>query len=96
MLQKGTQEYRRAGEIANELQRLSNKDRLNDNSLFEITSNQLGSVLLSVVKLDIFASQVAKTIESKMSPYSQKVAYMSSKQAWIIACAIVENNIAFE
>ena len=95
MLQKGSQEYKRAGEIANKLQALANTDRYLNNSTFAMDFEELGKVLCAVKETTGFASQVAETIESKMNPYGKTVAYMSSKQAWIIACTIVENNIEF-
>lgn len=30
---------------------------------------------------------------SKMNPFSFRVAFVSKKQAWVLACAIVENNL---
>ena len=45
------------------------------------------------MKLDAFAAKVAETINKTINPYAAKVANVSSKQAWILACAAVENNI---
>jgi len=46
--------------------------------------------------LNVFASNVAKTIDEKCTYPSFKIANMSSKQAWILACAAIENNINLE
>jgi hypothetical protein len=47
----------------------------------------------AVKKTEGFASQVAETVAKTIDYYGFKIASISSKQAWIIACAIVENNI---
>ncbi len=47
----------------------------------------------SISHLPCFAAQVAQTVSRSMSPYSHHVAAVSGKQAWIIACAAVENGI---
>lgn len=49
--------------------------------------------LRKVMALDCFAAQIAKTIDASIDIYGYKVANVSSKQAWILACAAVENNI---
>ena len=96
MLAKGTPEYKAAGTTANKLSRYANIERWNNNSSFEITFNELGILLDKIMNAGGFAAQVATTIEKSMNPYGFKVANMSDKQAWILACAMVENNISFE
>lgn len=64
-----------------------------DQSGFELFSELIGRFLDEVVKLDTFASRVAETILATMKPGRFQVAYISSKQAWILACAAVENGL---
>ena len=92
MITKGTAEYKKAQEIANELDRLSNASR-NNGMYFEMCYEKLATALENVMKLQGFASQVATSVNSNMNPNRSKMVTISSKQAWIIACAMVENNI---
>lgn len=64
-----------------------------DQSGFDLFSELIGRFLDEVVKLDTFASRVAETILATMKPGRFQVAYISSKQAWILACAAVENGL---
>lgn len=94
MITKGTPEYRKAGDTANELISLAGRSRWSNNSTFEMCFNHLGCALQDVIKAGGFAAQVAETVEKSMNPYNRSVANMSSKQAWIIACSMVENGIS--
>ena len=60
---------------------------------FQMGYECLSNVLREIAKIDCFAAKVAETVYSKMSPFSFQVARISSKQAWILACAAVENNL---
>lgn len=60
---------------------------------FDLFSELIGRFLDEVVKLDTFASRVAETVLATMKPGRFQVAYISSKQAWILACAAVENGL---
>ena len=64
MIVKGTEQYKAASKLANEIK-----------------------------KIEGFASKVATTIDSSMNPYNRLVAIISDKQAWILACCAIENNI---
>ena len=90
---KGTENYKKAQSLANALVRIASYERWNNNTLFELFYDRLGDFLDKIKELDCFAAQVATTIESKMNPYGFKVANISSKQAWILACASIENNV---
>ena len=92
MITKGTAEYKKAQEIANEFDRLSNASH-NNGMYFEMCYEKLATALESVMKLQGFASQVATSVNNNMNPNRSKMVTISSKQAWIIACAMVENNI---
>lgn len=90
---KGTENYKEAQILANELVKIASYERWNNNSLFELFYDRMGDFLDKIKELNCFAAQVATTIESKMNPYGFKIANISSKQAWILACASIENNI---
>lgn len=94
MLQKGTQEYKKAQQIANQISRWAAAHWVYNNSAAQWADTQLGWFLNDVKKVGGFAAQVAETIEKSMKLYNADyVAKMSSKQAWFLACAAVENGI---
>lgn len=92
MITKGTREYKKAQDYANTIQMAAQVKRT-EGFWFTTNFDKLGSFLQSIIELNIFASQVAKTIDNSLNPYGYQVANISSKQAWILACAAVENNI---
>lgn len=94
MLQKGSADYRKAQIIANNLQSLASNNRWSNNSYFEIAMAQFSKIVYSVIDIEGFAGEVAKTVENSMG--GNYVARCSSKQAWIIACAAVENGKEFD
>ena len=87
--------YRQKQAIARKIESFANTDRWNNHSFFEIAFNQFGKFINSIEKLDVFAAKVAETVNKSMNPYGQRVATVSNKQAWILACAAVENGIEF-
>lgn len=93
MITKGTEQYKAASKLANEIKNLSNVDKIYNHSYYEIAFNDLGSFLEKIKKIEGFASKVATTIDSSMNPYNRLVAIISDKQAWILACCAIENNI---
>lgn len=92
---KGTADYKKAQEMANEITREAQTSKRYNSSYFDIAFGRVGQLIFKVEKLGTFASKIAETIESTMNPYGFQVARISDKQAWIIACAAVENNIEF-
>lgn len=90
---KGTPEYQKAQKMANELQGWAEKTRMNDTNYFNLGVDVLSAFLNKVIALDVFASQVAKSVDSTINVFGYKVANMSSMQAWILACAALENGI---
>lgn len=88
-----TQDYSKKQEMAREIEK--SVERECTGLSFEVEFERMGKFLDAIKKLGVFASQVADTVEKTMNPYSNKVARISSKQAWILACAAVENNIEF-
>lgn len=94
MITKGSEDYKKASELANKIQEYAKCERWSNASYFDIAFEKLGEILNKVSKLDCFAANVAKTIDENMNPYGKIVAYCSSKQAWILACALIENKIS--
>lgn len=86
-----TNDYKMKQTIARQIERYAACER--SNSYFEIAFNNFDNFIESIMKLDAFAAKVAETINKSINPYAAKVANVSSKQAWILACAAVENNI---
>lgn len=93
MITKNSEEYKKAQELANQIERAAKQSHVS--SYFEMYFEQLSRFLYKIMSIDCFAAQVAKTIDSRMDSHSYYVASVSSKQAWILACAAVENNIEF-
>ena len=93
MIQKDSNAYKSAQELANKIQRIAGYQRFNNNSSFELYFNDFYNFISDVKKVEGFASKVAETIDNQANPYGYQIARVSSKQAWIIACAAVENNI---
>ena len=73
------QEYKQAQKIANELVSLSENHNIYDHSYYQIAVETLSLFVNKIVGLGVFASKVASTI--------------SKKQAWVLACAAVENGL---
>ena len=96
MLQKGTEQYKEAQELSNRLQQIASYERWNNNNSYKLHFNPFYRFLNEIIKLNVFASNVAKTIDEKCTYPSFKIANMSSKQAWILACSAIENNINLE
>ena len=90
---KGTEAYAAVQRMANEIQGWAEKTRRYDNHYFNLGIEVLGRFLSKIQTLDCFAAQIAKTVDASINVYGYQVARCSSKQAWILACAAVENNI---
>ena len=90
-----TNDYTAKQEVARKIESYAKVERRNNNSFFEIAFNDFGRFLSKIESLECFAAQIAATVDKTMNPYGYKVASVSSKQAWILACAAVENNIEF-
>lgn len=93
MITKGTAEYQKAQELANKLEMQTRCPRSASN--YTLVWEKFNGKMLEVAKLEGFAGEVAKTVEASMVPQAFNLAKMSSKQAWIIACAMVENGIEY-
>lgn len=92
-LVKGTAEYKQAQKLANEITTVASYTRGNHNTLFNIYIKDLYVFVGKIKTLGVFASKVAETIYEQCNPFGYQVARISDKQAWILACAAVENGI---
>lgn len=92
MISKGTAEYREAQKNANIIQDFSMEVVTPKNPQSKQKFTELHLVLTEVKKLGVFASQVAETLLSQMDK-TTRMPRVSSKQSWIIACAMVENEV---
>ena len=96
MITKGTEQYSAAQSLANKLVRIADTDRIYCNSLWNIYDNELGIFIDKIMKLSGFAAEIAATVSKSMAnPYRSAVARISSKQAWCLACAAIENGIEY-
>ncbi len=93
MLTKGSKEYKKAQMIANNLTRVANYQRYNNNHDFKLYYEPFCAFLQDIINAGGFAAQVATTVDATTDPYGFKIAKLSDKQSWILACSAVENNI---
>ena len=87
-----------AKKIANVLENAANLSEWTNNHTWRLYYNPIYTMLLDVMKLDCFAAQVAKSVYDRAHDYAKAcrrsvMPKCSSKQAWCIACAAVENGI---
>ncbi len=88
MLQKGTENYKKAQRFADILESCGLSRNFYDNNDWFFDQ-----VIRDVKSLNCFAAEIAKTISAGMEKY--KYPRVSSKQAWILACACVENGLDY-
>lgn len=89
-----TNDYKAKQELARKIEQYANTDKRMNNSFYSIAFEELGRFIYELSKLDCFAAKVAQSVDATMDK-GGKVARVSSKQAWILACAGIENNITF-
>lgn len=87
-------DYKAKQELARKIEQYANTDRRFNNSFYTIAFEAFGRFVYDLSKLDCFAAKVAQSVDATMGKFG-KVAKVSSKQAWILACAGIENNITF-
>ncbi len=92
VIEKGNEYYKKAQELANTITYLANTER-NNNTMFSINLEKLGGFIYSIAQTNTFAAKIATTVDNTINPYGYKVANVSSKQAWILACEAVKKNI---
>jgi hypothetical protein len=95
MIEKNSPQYKQAQEVANKIVRVASYERWNNQSLFNIYIDKFPQFLSCIQNIDCFAAKIATTINDKINPYGARIAFVSDKQAWILACAAVENKIEF-
>ena len=83
-----TTDYSKKQIVANEIVRLASVSRVSSIN-YDYATDKLAAFLEKVMKLDVFAAQVATTVYNNCG-HGYNVANVSSKQAWIIACAAIE------
>lgn len=84
MITKGTENYKKAQAMANTF-----TDACMDKAHYDRFGMYLEMAVEDVKKLDCFAAQIAKTLDDAITKYGMP--RISNKQAWILACACVEN-----
>lgn len=97
MITKGTQDYKKAQKSANAIAYWASCSRSNGQLIWNDSEIELSQTLDEIIeKVSGFAAEVAKTVKATTRQWTDKaytVARCSDKQAWILACACVENNI---
>ena len=93
-----TEQTNQAKKVAKTLEYVSNLNEWNDNHYWNLYYNDVYRFLMDIQKLDCFAANVAKTVYDRAESWAKQtrrsvMPKFSSKQAWCIACAAVENNI---
>lgn len=86
------EQYKSTQNLAEYIKMFSLRQRVNQQT-FEQHFDKFGYFLEQIKNLDTFASKVAETVEKSMNVCGRQIAFVSSKQAWVLACAAVENNI---
>lgn len=92
MITKNTPAYAAAQKIANSLTMWSSKTKREATS-FDLGFELVGKFINQLLDVNGFAAQVAATVDRTMNPFGFQVARISDKQAWVLACAAVENGI---
>lgn len=87
--------YQDVTSVAQFIKGCSSIQRENNEERFENAFFRMGDFLDLVKKTKTFAAQVADTILDHMDPYHKQVAFISDKQAWVLARCAVEHNIIF-
>lgn len=95
MITKGSADYRKAQKLANAIFDAANSGKEYGELRWYEFRDFMEEVVESIIKVNGFAAEVAKTVQSTIRDwgFGYQVAKCSSKQAWILACAAVENGI---
>lgn len=68
MLQKGSEQYKQAQKLANEIKDMAGTDRWNNNSYFDIAFNALGQFISKVQATDGFAAKDSRNSRQDDEP----------------------------
>lgn len=100
MITKGTEDYKRAQELANDIKRVAGYNEWKDNSLFNLWNDSFDRFVREVANTDTFGANIAKTVYASMEANEgrrdRSMANVSDKQAWILATTAIELGISFE
>jgi hypothetical protein len=87
--------YKTKQNIANMISDYASTDKSYGELRWDEHQDYIEQVVEKVINLGGFAAEVAKTVKStiKSLGFGYYGAKCSSKQAWILACAVVDNNV---
>lgn len=63
-----------------------------DTNMYDYYVDKVDWACRNIMKLNCFAAKVAETVEKTIGKFFT-ACKISDKQAWILACAVVENNL---
>ena len=101
MITKGTEEYRMAGELARKLYSYANTstsaryERAAREAMVDRFRIGISIFCDGVESLNVFASNIAKTVNASTRTAKYQAAFMSEKQAWCLACAAIEGGVDY-
>lgn len=87
---KGSENYKKAQSLANNIVWISSLTR--GYKKYDDYMADFENFIYKIESLGVFASDIAKSVEATLDK-DYRMARVSEKQSWIIACAAVENNI---
>lgn len=90
-------DYQAKQMIARRLEGDAAAKRQNNMNAFEALQTKIEDLCDAIIEKAAgqFAAAVAETVKKSANPYAFTPARVSSKQAWILACAAVENGIEY-
>lgn len=93
-----TEQTNQAKKIASKLESVSYLNRWNNKTSWDMYYDRVYRFLIEIQKIDCFAANIANTVYDRAKDYAKQtrsyvMPKISSKQAWCLACAAVENNI---
>ena len=94
-IKKGNKGYKMAQKLANKLTEVASYQRWNQNSLYNMYFDDFYQFIFAIKETETFAAKIAETVDENCQLNGYNIAKISSKQAWILACAAIENNINF-
>lgn len=81
-------------ELADDIVKMAGLNRWNNNASYDTAVEAFSKFIGEMKKTDGFAAKVAETIDKTIANSGGNVASISSKQAWALANAAVENGIS--
>lgn len=100
MITKGTADYKRAQELANDIKRVAGYNEWRDNSLYNLWCDSFDSFIRKISETNTFGANIARTVLASIGANyckrDRSMANVSDKQAWILATTAIELDIKFE